>query len=180
LRKARRYPSAAALAILSFEELGKFISWTEDFSTWVSPPEAGAGLRHPQKLKSAAHAAIWGLPFDEVSALLRAAKVQKIAFTAIVAAVGSIDDRTYASEVANIGSRSKHLRHVIDAAKGEPLDKIKQQSLYVDRCDDGSLRVPTKQIDRLKADEMIRLASGAIYFSKRTRRYARKARSHLA
>jgi AbiV family abortive infection protein len=37
LRKARRYPSSAALAILSLEELGKFLVHDNDFTSWISP-----------------------------------------------------------------------------------------------------------------------------------------------
>jgi len=189
LRKARRYPSSAALAILSLEELAKFLALNEDFTDWISPKHRLRGRRrydHRQKQKLSAQALIWGLGFDEVRDLL-GAQGYTIEFVpigtkssdnpSIVDIISSIDDRTFEAKVAKKIRRSGHHRFVIALAAGR-FDKIKQQSFYVDKNDDGTLREPRLLIDRATADRIIRLAGGAIFNTKMTLRYATALRKH--
>jgi hypothetical protein len=95
----------------------------------------------------------------------------------VVEVIASIDEPTFQREIANKIRRSTHHRFVIDLAKGE-FDKVKQQSIYVDKQNDGELRQPTLLIDRSTADRIIRLASGAIYTTQMTLRYAQAFRKN--
>ena len=188
LRKSRRYPSATALAILCLEEIGKFRILDKDFAFWNlrvhKHPDAGRKqpYAHKGKQKAAAEALIDGMGHDEVRDLAGVAGYEMI-ITKIgtdtgnkpstvepstVDILASIDERTFQTKVANTIRRSKHRRFVIDLARGE-FDRVKQQSIYVDE-QDGELQQPTILIDRLTADRVIRLASGAIYTTKMTLR----------
>jgi AbiV family abortive infection protein len=189
LRKARRYPSSVALAILSLEEVAKFIAFNEDFADWISTKHRLGGRHrydHRQKQKLAAQAIIWALGFDEVRDLMEVQGYRQILVPmgtklsdepSVVDVIAAISDRTFQEKVANKIKRSGHHRIVIDLAAGR-FDKIKQESFYVDENDDGTLRVPRLQIDRATADRIIRLASGAIYSTKMTLRYAKRLREH--
>ncbi len=191
LRKSRKYPSATALAILSLEEIGKFRTLDKDFALWNSRvhkhPAAGRKqpYSHKSKQKAAAEALIDCMGIDEVRDLVGVAGFEMI-LTKIgtdtsnkpspVEVLASIDERTFQTKLANKIRRSKHHRFVIDLARGE-FDKVKQQSIYVDE-QDGELQQPTILIDRLTADRVIRLASGAIYTTKMTLRYAQALRKN--
>jgi AbiV family abortive infection protein len=184
LRKARRYPSSAALAILSLEELGKFRAHNRDMANWNSRMRRSVGAHrynHKQKQKIAAQAIVEAMGCDEVSDLLEVQgyeiKIAPLARTpsdgpSEIDIIASIDDRTFQARIANKIRRSAHHRFVIDLAAGR-FDKIKQESFYVDEAHDGTLREPTTRIDRLVADRIIRLASGAIHSTKMVLRYAK-------
>ena len=83
----------------------------------------------------------------------------------------AIDEQDFANHIGKKIRRSAHHRFVINLARGD-FDKMKQEALYADFCDDGSLRDPIKRIDRSKAEKLIRLAGGAIHQTKMTFRYA--------
>jgi AbiV family abortive infection protein len=175
LRSARRYPSAAALAILSLEELGKFLVNHEAFALWVTPleqPKSGRPHSHKQKQRSAAEALTWVMGVDEIETLIAAAgyslvivkkrktSERKIGPT-LTEIISSIDDETYN---ANVGPKLRNRRHhklVIELMKGN-FDQLKQAGFYVDLQKPNSL-VPIRQIDRFTADGAIKLAGGALH-----------------
>jgi AbiV family abortive infection protein len=188
LRKSRRYPSATALAILSLEEVGKFRTLDEDFIFWNSRIHKRAMsprkhlYTHKSKQKAAAEALIDGMGVDEVRELARVAGYEVVlskghtsAGASPVDVIASIDKETFRDKVAAKVRRSKHHGFVIELAKGE-FDAIKQRSIYVDEQDGGKLSQPTATIDRVIADRAISLASGAIYVTQMTLRYARAVR----
>jgi AbiV family abortive infection protein len=193
LRKSRRYPSATALAILSLEELGKFRALNEDLIFWISRGEKRTEpgrqhlYGHKRKQNTAAEALIDAMGIDEVRDLVGAAGysmvLRKIGGNtgggpSIADIIASIDEPTFQNKVANKIRRSKHHRFVIDLAKGG-FDKVKQQSIYVDRRDDGKCQEPILLIGRPMADRIIGLASGGIYETQMSLRYAQAFRRNF-
>ncbi|WBL77372.1 AbiV family abortive infection protein [Bradyrhizobium xenonodulans] len=188
LRKARRYPSATALAVLSLEEVGKFRTLDEDLLFWSSEIHNNSiqGRKHlyahKSKQRAAAEALIDGMGFDELRDLARAAgfriilsKKREGVRPATIDIIGSITKSTFEKKLAGKIRRSKHHAFVIDLAKGE-FDVIKQRSFYVDEEASGDLSDPAVVVDRLAADRTISLASGAIYTTRMTWRHARALR----
>jgi AbiV family abortive infection protein len=172
LRKAQRYPSCAALAVLSLEELGKFAVEHNGLIEWISPryEQGQRRLGHKQKQMLAAEALIWTLPFDEVRGFANATgnttiivSKEKSTGPSMLEIISSVDDKAYAR---NIAKKSRRLRDrnrsLIELAAGKQ-DNIKQKSLYVDRDELGVLGEPKQAIDRLKADTLLNQSSAAIH-----------------
>lgn len=173
LRRSRRYPSAAALAILSLEELGKFLIHHEAFASWITAPELpkpGRPRSHKQKQRSAAEALTWVMDINDIETLIGAVGYEltvvkktgkpKVGPT-LVEIVSSIDDETYNTSIAPKLKNRRHHKSVIDLMKGN-FDQLKQAGFYVD-LQKRSSRETVGQIDRLMADGAIKLASGALH-----------------
>jgi AbiV family abortive infection protein len=171
LRKAQRYPSCAALAVLSLEELGKFIAEHDRLIDWISPrhQRGQRRLNHKQKQMLAAEALIWTLPFDEVRGFATATgniaimvSKEKSTGPSMLEIISSVDDKAYAWNIAKKSRRKDRNRSLIELAAGK-LDNIKQKSLYVDRNKLGVLEEPEGEIDRLAADALLAQSSAAIH-----------------
>ncbi len=138
LRKARRYASCAALAVLSLEELGKFLAHEEAFITWISSrhPQKGR-LTHKQKQKLEAEALIWVMGIDEIRDLvatqgydlgLRPVGEAQSTNAHVLDIIASIDADTYAAkpEIA------KH-RFVIELSQGISTRSNRNASMRIRR-----------------------------------------------
>jgi AbiV family abortive infection protein len=172
LRKAHRYPSCAALAILSLEELGKFLGEREEFIDRSSPKHKLGQNRlysHKQKQQLAAKALVGILGIDEIRGLVAAkgytlevVPIGQASGPTVLELISSIDETAYAKKIENKVRNSKNHRFLIDFAKGT-FDTLKQKAFYVDRNGNGALSEPARNIDRLTADKLLRLSSAAIY-----------------
>lgn len=187
LRKARRYPSSAALAILSLEELGKSLAYDTDFVDWISPRHRRGGnrQRHREKQRLAAEALIWIMGIDEIRALVSASGQYELIIApsstasnlpTMLEIISSIDETTYGKQRGAKIRNVKHHRSMVELAKGK-FDRIKQECFYVDMVD-GKFLVPEINIDRSTADRLISMASAAIFATKAMLHDFRNGRPH--
>jgi AbiV family abortive infection protein len=183
LRKARRYPSSAALAILSLEELGKFLINCEQFSEEIRPlppPKKNRPYTHKQKQRLAGEALVWAMYSIDITKMALAQGYKRMYLRpgegpTAADIVESIDEKTY-SKIAKALIHKEHNKYVVELLNGK-FDALKQSCLYVDM--EGAKKSPN-QIDRLTADRMLRLASGAIYSTKQVIRYASALKRHAS
>jgi len=169
LRKSGRYESAAALAILSIEELAKFATLHPSIAAESSHrlDKDGRYLSHKQKQRTAGELLIGQLLVSEVEALLgeRGYGLDVVpagsggTVSSISRILASASDETADPKVRQ--KRSKHHQFLISLLRGE-FEKIKHACFYVDLDRFGAV-IETVRVDRILADRIIGLASGALY-----------------
>ena len=169
LRASRAYPSAAALAVLSIEEVGKFMLHHEAFQDnhALSTGASTQSLRsHRKKQEMTASLLIGNLLLSETEHLLgltvitRASDVfsGRIEWEKLTKAIGSIDKR------ALMKDRLKNYKHhgfLIDLAAGR-FDVLKQSCFYSDIDSRGQWAEAGFKIDRTTSDKVIKLSHVAL------------------
>lgn len=188
LRKQRRYASATALAVLSIEEVGKFVMTHPHFASNVAAIKVrgrNAKLDHRSKQWAAAHVLRGFMGVDEVDALVNLAGyelaiVEKNAVRdpspSIEEAISTIEAADLENLIAN-ADFGEHLRFPVQLLQGQ-YDDVKKKCFYVDIDSQGGITSSPNQIDRDACDSTMRMASKAISAIKLSLRHYRRLRAN--
>jgi HEPN superfamily AbiV-like protein len=158
LRRHRRYPSAAALAVLSLEEIGKF--WQTSALNRHAFLRGRADKSHPHKQASVACVLLGGLPLEHFDEL-----VQRFGYELHLRWPGdpeSVGAKTVAQFLSGVrASNSPPSDDPIVALLRGEFDRLKQACFYVGQTPDGCSE-PVNAIDRRQADRILSLPRKAL------------------
>ncbi|MDX8469218.1 AbiV family abortive infection protein [Mesorhizobium sp. VK23B] len=184
LRKDRRYASATALAILSIEEIGKFVLTHERFRSRVPPRESrerNARFTHREKQWAAALMVRDVMGMDEITALINLAGFELVLVQrdsdpennpTMEKIISGIKDESLDDFLAK-SYFGEHLKFLVHLLRGQ-FDNVKQKCFYVDDDRNGLIISGPDQIDRRTCDGAMRTAKKAIWATKvELRRYWR-------
>lgn len=171
LRKSRRYPSAAALAVLSLEEAGKLALLGGLFD--LKPPTDRKDLRsHKGKQAAAARTVIWSMVNHDIDVILDSVGMQrgsapiyksrpKTETHTLEGLFARVNVKDFDAHAA-LRLRDRHqYRPIVQLAKGQ-FEEVKRTALYVDvGPSDDAVTVPS-QITADNADRLIRLGRRAL------------------
>ena len=168
LRASRAYASAAALAILSIEEVGKFMLHHEAFQDHHA---LSGGLSkhtvrsHRKKQEMSASLLIGNVGIDEIDRLLgligtRAPDLKKgrVPWEQLTKSIGSIDKKHLGK---NKSKYNNHYAYLIDIAAGR-FDSLKQRCFYSDVDNCGRWTDASVKIDRATSDKVIKMSQVAL------------------
>ena len=158
LRRHRRYPSAAALAVLSLEEIGKF--WQTSALNRDAVPTNRADRSHGHKQAAAADV-LWGtLNIDQAERF-----AGRFGYKLGIRRRGQPGPRgkTIGEFLADVrASNSPSSADPIVALLRGEFDRLKQACFYVDPTPEGWSE-PVDAVDRKLADSVISLVRKALY-----------------
>lgn len=169
LRAARGYASAAGIAVLALEEVGKLVLHHTAFEEIrrTNPKIKGNVRDHRQKQKIVTELLVGNLLCSEVEHLLALAgltyeSVRKGGAgqqTSLVEALASIDGSRLSDEIGRMKNH-KHHRWLVDLAAGR-FDALKQHCFYSDRTATG-WEDAGERVNRKTADKIVKLCAVAI------------------
>lgn len=184
LRKQRRYASATALAVLSIEEVGKFVIIHPHFGSNLSTPglrSRNAKLDHRAKQWAAARMVQGLMGIDEIDALAHLAGYElaivakdadRVPSKTIEEVLSTIEEPDLDDLIAH-SDFGVHLKFPVHLLQGR-YDDIKKKCFYVDADGQGEIISGPDEIDRGTCDSAMRTASKAISATKqRLRRLKR-------
>jgi hypothetical protein len=170
IRKHRRYATATALAVLSLEEVGKFMLLAGRLKDQINFDNGGK-LTHRMKQKAASVAIMGVMGYDETRVIAESLGYRSVivpinerdglGHVHLVDIVEEVTDEHFNRHVAPIIRNPKQNKFVVDLVRGR-FDAIKQSCFYVDMGGDGGVIRSPANIDRETCDRIIRLASRAI------------------
>lgn len=184
LRKARRYASATALAVLSLEETGKFLLLHDHFKDRIIRPTGGksnSSFTHRQKQRAAASIVQGVMGFHEIFALsdlagyrisFKSADDSGFSLPAIEDAISGLNEEVL-DRFINNSDFGEHLKFFVQLMKGR-FDNLKQRCFYVDEHRSGDIVAGHEDIGRSTCDGAMRTANKAVWATKvELRRYAK-------
>ncbi|MDF0664360.1 MULTISPECIES: AbiV family abortive infection protein [unclassified Rhizobium] len=177
LRKQRRYASATALAVLSIEEVGKFVLTHPYFRSEITARRPGgrnAKFSHREKQWAAAQMVQGFMGIHEIGALIHLAgyKLTLVAKDAdrkpspsMVEVISTIEEADVDDFLVANSDFGPHLRFPVHLLQGK-YDDVKKKCFYVDADGQGAIISGPDEIDRETCDSAMRTASKAISATK--------------
>ena len=172
VRAKRRYPTAAALAVMSVEETGKFLLHHEAFEEIQTNNPIinvrGIGY-HKKKQRIVAMLLVGRLSIEEAEDLHRIAGKEWKQIgdlspdwrTKFIDVIASINFSTLSDERTCNMKTPLYYRFLVDMAAGR-FDELKQFCFYADSANNGVWTDASTRVDRITADKVIKTAQAAM------------------